>query len=213
MSERSYHGATSRSLKVVIGIWSHVLIVRLSFVLPSWWIHWAISERFLPVTLHCINIQVRAWVVVVVVSVCECVCVCMCVCVCVCGGGGGVDLFTCPYPLKIRARPPRDQRLALRSGVSGQEEPRSYIEKLFIGGPNVSTTNEMVKNLSTTDFTCSTGWLTGLKNSRIDPSWWTHRAISRSSHCSPLVQQRPWYVLSCPWDGAYKRTLAANRKE
>ena len=24
-----------------------------------------------------------------------------------------------------------------------------------------------------------------------------------------LVQQRPWYVM---WDGAYKRTLAANRK-
>ena len=28
-----------------------------------------------------------------------------------------------------------------------------------------------------------------------------------------LVLQRPWYVLSCLWDGAYKRTLAANRKE
>ena len=28
-----------------------------------------------------------------------------------------------------------------------------------------------------------------------------------------LVQQRSWYVLSCLWDGAYKRTLAANRKE
>ena len=28
-----------------------------------------------------------------------------------------------------------------------------------------------------------------------------------------LVQQRPWYVLSCLWDGAYKRTLAANQKE
>ena len=28
-----------------------------------------------------------------------------------------------------------------------------------------------------------------------------------------LVQQRPCYVLSCLWDGAYKRTLAANRKE
>ena len=28
-----------------------------------------------------------------------------------------------------------------------------------------------------------------------------------------LVQQRPWYVLSCLWDSAYKRTLAANRKE
>ena len=28
-----------------------------------------------------------------------------------------------------------------------------------------------------------------------------------------LVQQRPWYVLSCLWDDAYKRTIAANRKE
>ena len=28
-----------------------------------------------------------------------------------------------------------------------------------------------------------------------------------------LVQQRLWYVLSCLWDGAYKRTLAVNRKE
>ena len=28
-----------------------------------------------------------------------------------------------------------------------------------------------------------------------------------------LVQQRLWYVLSYLWDGAYKRTLAVNRKE
>ena len=28
---------------------------------------------------------------------------------------------------------------------------------------------------------------------------------------SRLVQQSPWYVLSCLWDGAYKRTLAVNR--
>ena len=27
-----------------------------------------------------------------------------------------------------------------------------------------------------------------------------------------LVEQRPWYVLSCLWEDAYKRTLAANRK-
>ena len=26
-----------------------------------------------------------------------------------------------------------------------------------------------------------------------------------------LVYQRPWYVLSCLWDDAYKRTFAANR--
>ena len=28
-----------------------------------------------------------------------------------------------------------------------------------------------------------------------------------------MVEQRPWQVLSCLWDDAYKRTLAANRKE
>ena len=33
-------------------------------------------------------------------------------------------------------------------------------------------------------------------------------------HSAPrLVQQRPWYVLTCMWDDAYKRTLAVNRKE
>ena len=32
--------------------------------------------------------------------------------------------------------------------------------------------------------------------------------------CAPrLVYQRPWYVLSCLWDGPYKITLAVNRKE
>ena len=25
--------------------------------------------------------------------------------------------------------------------------------------------------------------------------------------------QRPWYMLSCLWDDAFKRTLAANQKE
>ena len=28
-----------------------------------------------------------------------------------------------------------------------------------------------------------------------------------------LVKQRPWYVLSCLWDDAYKIALAANPKE
>ena len=27
-----------------------------------------------------------------------------------------------------------------------------------------------------------------------------------------LVTQRLWYVLSCQWEGAYKRTLVVNRK-
>ena len=29
----------------------------------------------------------------------------------------------------------------------------------------------------------------------------------------PASDPRPWYVLSCLWDDAYKTTLAANRKE
>ena len=36
------------------------------------------------------------------------------------GEGGG--LFTFPYPLKVPACPPRDQRPALRSRVSGQDD-------------------------------------------------------------------------------------------
>ena len=49
---------------------------------------------------------------------------------------------------------------------------------------------------------------------RIDPSWWTHWAISCSSQCSmTCVTRAVLYVLSCMWDDAYKRTLAANKKE
>ena len=43
----------------------------------------------------------------------------------------------------------------------------------------------------------------------IDPSWGGPIEL----FLVPASGQRPWYVLSCPWDGAYKRTLAANRKE
>ena len=43
----------------------------------------------------------------------------------------------------------------------------------------------------------------GAMGRRIDRSWGGPR----------LVYQRPWYVLSCLWDGAYKITLAVNRKE
>ena len=38
-------------------------------------------------------------------------------------------------------------------------------------------------------------------------------AISRSNQCSTTGVTKPWYVPSCIRDGAYKRTLAANRKE
>ena len=35
------------------------------------------------------------------------------------GGGGGAELFKCPYPHKVQAHPPPDQRLATQSRVSG----------------------------------------------------------------------------------------------
>ena len=44
---------------------------------------------------------------------------------------------------------------------------------------------------------------------QIDPSWWT--PISRSNQCSTTGVTKA--VLSCLWDGAYKRALAANWKE
>ena len=37
------------------------------------------------------------------------------------GGGGGGKLFTCPYPLKIQACPPQDNRHGTRSKVLGKE--------------------------------------------------------------------------------------------
>ena len=30
-------------------------------------------------------------------------------------GGGGAELFACPYPLKVQAHPPQDQRLATQT--------------------------------------------------------------------------------------------------
>ena len=38
-------------------------------------------------------------------------------------------------------------------------------------------------------------------------------SYSRSSQCSTTGVTEAVYVISCMWDGAYKRTLAANRKE
>ena len=48
----------------------------------------------------------------------------------------------------------------------------------------------------------------GVMGHRIDPSWWTHLAISRSSQCSTtgVTNAILCIILS------YKRTLAANRK-
>ena len=49
----------------------------------------------------------------------------------------------------------------------------------------------------------------GAVGRRIDPSWAGPIELFLVPASAPrLVQQRPWYVLSCLWDGAYKRTLA-----
>ena len=45
---------------------------------------------------------------------------------------------------------------------------------------------------------------------RIDPSQWTHlqfELLSVPTSGPQLVHQRPWYVLSCLWESAYKRLL------
>ena len=47
----------------------------------------------------------------------------------------------------------------------------------------------------------------------IDPSWWTRGAISHFNQCSTNGIKRLWCVLYCLWDGVYKRSLAADRKE
>ena len=58
----------------------------------------------------------------------------------------------------------------------------------------------------------------GAMGCQINPSWWTNWAIFRSSQCSTTGVTKAvvcaiLYVLSCLWDCAYKRTLAANQKE
>ena len=44
----------------------------------------------------------------------------------------------------------------------------------------------------------------------IDPSWGGPIKLFLTQASAP---QRPWYVLTCLWDDAYKRTLAVNQKE
>ena len=50
----------------------------------------------------------------------------------------------------------------------------------------------------------------GAMGRRIDPSWGGPIELFL---VPASAAQRPWYVLSCLWDGAYKRTLVVNRKE
>ena len=70
----------------------------------------------------------------------------------------------------------------------------------------------------------SRGALAAMRNSSMgpsmvrsyDPSHHERTLLPRSYISLPsvprLVQQRPWYLLSCVWNGAYKGTLAANGK-
>ena len=53
----------------------------------------------------------------------------------------------------------------------------------------------------------------GAMGRRIDPSWGRPIELFLIPASTPRLVNRPWYVLSCLWDGAYKRTLAYNRKE
>ena len=55
----------------------------------------------------------------------------------------------------------------------------------------------------------------GAMGRRIDPSWGGPIELFLVPASTPqlVFKQRPWYVLSCMWDGGYKRTLAVNRKE
>ena len=52
----------------------------------------------------------------------------------------------------------------------------------------------------------------GAMGRRIDPSWGGPIELFLVPASAPrLVWRGPWYVLSCLWDGAYKRTFAVNR--
>ena len=54
----------------------------------------------------------------------------------------------------------------------------------------------------------------GAMGRQIDPSWGGPIELFLVPASAPrLVEQRMWYVLFYLWDDAYKRTLAANRKE
>ena len=51
---------------------------------------------------------------------------------------------------------------------------------------------------------------------QIEPTWWVHLQFGLFSIPSihpQLVHQSMWYVLFCLWESAYKRSLAAWRKE
>ena len=47
----------------------------------------------------------------------------------------------------------------------------------------------------------------GVMGRRDGPSLWTHRAISCPSQCSTTGVTKVGYLLSCLWDGAFKKNL------
>ena len=123
------------------------------------------------------------------------------------------------------------------SGLCLFKENRLFINSKFIASPNwVFTEIDLEKKVLS--MTKASEWdsLRGAGCSsvdsvpafeavghRIDPSQWTQLQFglfSVPTSGPQLVYQRPWYalfwkrpwfVLSCLWDGAYKRTLAVNR--
>ena len=54
--------------------------------------------------------------------------------------------------------------------------------------------------------------LMGALGRRMDTSWSGPIELFLVPASAPVLQ-RLWYVLSCQWDDAYKRTLATNRKD
>ena len=52
----------------------------------------------------------------------------------------------------------------------------------------------------------------GAMGRRVDPSWGGPIELFLVPASAPrLVNQRPWYMSSCLWNDAYKKSLAANR--
>ena len=50
----------------------------------------------------------------------------------------------------------------------------------------------------------------------IDTAWWKHLQFGLffiPTSSPQLVHRKLWYVMSCLWEGVYKRSLAAYRKE
>ena len=83
---------------------------------------------------------------------------------------------------------------------------------VHLGGPRVITYSYYSLPLACEGARCSSvvrAFAHRAMGRRIDPSWGGPIELFLIPACAP----RPSYVLSCLWDGAYKRTLAVNWKE